>query len=94
MTQMRDSLTKLTENGSGEVVAFHFYAVPYSDAVEYSQMEMMSWLTRAASEIIATCAFGSSFDSLDVDERQHPYISAIKNLRYLCDRLTASINGI
>ena len=62
----------------GEFFAFSALSL---DGVEYSQVDMMSWLTRAASELIGSCAFGSSFDSLDVHEHQHPYITAIKSLR-------------
>ncbi|KAH6909123.1 cytochrome P450 [Coprinopsis sp. MPI-PUGE-AT-0042] len=44
------------------------------------EVEISEWLTRGALELIAQSGFGHSFDSLIVGEKEHPYITSVKQL--------------
>ncbi|KAF5316332.1 hypothetical protein D9619_006492 [Psilocybe cf. subviscida] len=42
------------------------------------EVEMVSWMTRTALELIGQTGLGFSFDSLTEDEATHPYANAVK----------------
>ncbi|KAK7043913.1 hypothetical protein VNI00_008079 [Paramarasmius palmivorus] len=44
------------------------------------EIEMASWLSRTAFELIGQSGLGVSFDSLDDEEGAHPYSATIKNV--------------
>ncbi|KAF6751297.1 cytochrome P450 [Ephemerocybe angulata] len=43
------------------------------------KIDILSWMTRTALELIGQSGFGYSFDSLDHDAPEHPYSASIKN---------------
>ncbi|KJA16173.1 hypothetical protein HYPSUDRAFT_47597 [Hypholoma sublateritium FD-334 SS-4] len=65
-----------------------FYDVSYKlrDAIENKvkdgpqEVELMSWMTRTALELIGQSGLGFSFDSLTENSAQHPYSKAAKQL--------------
>lgn len=44
------------------------------------EVEMVSWITRAAMEFVGLAALGQSFDPLTEDAKEHPYVTALKLL--------------
>ncbi|KAF5328481.1 hypothetical protein D9611_014532 [Ephemerocybe angulata] len=51
------------------------------------EIDLLSWMTRTALELIGQGGFGYSFDTLEHDAPEHPYSAAIKN--YL-----SALNGV
>ncbi|TEB33029.1 cytochrome P450 [Coprinellus micaceus] len=43
-------------------------------------VEMVSWLTRGALEILSENALGYTFDPITEDHKEHPYVTAVKGL--------------
>ncbi|KAF9261497.1 cytochrome P450 [Marasmius fiardii PR-910] len=50
------------------------------------EIEMLSWMGRAALELIGQSGFGYSFDTLADEEHAHPYVRAMKGLGPLLSR--------
>ncbi|KAH6887850.1 cytochrome P450 [Coprinopsis sp. MPI-PUGE-AT-0042] len=44
------------------------------------EIEVFEWLSRGALELIGQSGFGHSFDSLTEDSKEHPYMTAVKQL--------------
>ncbi|KAF8968283.1 cytochrome P450 [Flammula alnicola] len=58
-----------------------FYNITYKNAnLTLSQIEVMSWMTRTALELIGQSGLGYSFDPLTEDAVPHPFSEAAKNL--------------
>ncbi|KAF9261492.1 cytochrome P450 [Marasmius fiardii PR-910] len=51
-----------------------------------NKIEMLSWMGRAALELIGQSGFGYSFDTLADEEHAHPYVRAIKEMIPLVSR--------
>lgn len=47
------------------------------------QIDIISWMTRTALELISQTGLGYSFDPLTEDEVPHPYTQAAKHLMYV-----------
>ncbi|KAH6905471.1 cytochrome P450 [Coprinopsis sp. MPI-PUGE-AT-0042] len=47
------------------------------------EIDIFEWLSRGALELIAQSGFGHSFDSLNENEKEHPYITTVKLLNPL-----------
>jgi len=54
-----------------------------SSLLIFYQIEILSWMTRAALEIIGQSGMGYSFDSLTNNRPSHPYTTAAKRLMYV-----------
>ncbi|THU76568.1 cytochrome P450 [Dendrothele bispora CBS 962.96] len=48
--------------------------------IESQEIEMLSWMSRTALELIGQAGLGYSFDTLEDDTVTHPYIPTIKQL--------------
>ncbi|TFK27109.1 cytochrome P450 [Coprinopsis marcescibilis] len=65
-----------------------FYGISYKlrDAIRSevsngkTEIDMLSWFTRTALELIGQSGLGTSFDRLESDSQPHPYFESIKNL--------------
>lgn len=44
-----------------------------------TEIDMLSWMSRTALELIGQSGFGTSFDTLDPEERPHPFAISLKN---------------
>ncbi|KAI3603506.1 cytochrome p450, partial [Moniliophthora roreri] len=51
------------------------------------EIEILSWLSRTAFELIGQSGLGVSFDALDNEEGAHPYSATIKNIMPLISRV-------
>ncbi|KAF6751311.1 cytochrome P450 [Ephemerocybe angulata] len=47
------------------------------------KIDILSWMTRTALELIGQSGFGYSFDNLEHDAPEHPYSASIKNYLYV-----------
>ena len=45
------------------------------------EIDMLSWMTRTALELIGQSGYGYSFDTLEPDAPPHPFYTSIKNLK-------------
>ena len=61
------------------MTSFH----PGSLIKNFDKIEVLSWMTRTALELIGQSGFGYSFDSLTEDGKQHIFSKAIKELSYV-----------
>ncbi|TFK22728.1 cytochrome P450 [Coprinopsis marcescibilis] len=55
-----------------------------------SQIDMYSWMSRTALELIGQSGWGTSFDSLQPDAELHPYYNAIKRFIHVLMKTTTA----
>ncbi|KAK7043923.1 hypothetical protein VNI00_008089 [Paramarasmius palmivorus] len=83
--KLRDTIAKRVENGTQEVREPHLIHLANN---QYNvQIEMLSWLSRTAFELIGQSGLGVSFDALDDEEGAHPFSGIIKNVIPLVSRI-------
>ncbi|KIJ98225.1 hypothetical protein K443DRAFT_104335 [Laccaria amethystina LaAM-08-1] len=86
--RQRKRLKPLFSNSSLREMIPTLYSVAHRLQTSLSQqvtdgpqeIDLLSWTTRAALEMIGQCGFGYSFDSLATDATPHPYSVSVKEL--------------
>lgn len=75
--QLRDTLQGIAKQGPIEV---SLYFPPIHIILKSGQVDLLSWMSRTALELIGQSGLGYSFDALTEAAVQHPYSISVKQL--------------
>lgn len=77
LVQLRDTLEAKTKKGPVEVSLPQLTNI---HPLKSSQIDLLTWMTRTALELIGQSGLGYSFDPLTETGEQHPYSISVKLL--------------